>query len=90
MKSRMFVASLSLFAIYDCYILQRCTVRTLTTAGNRALIHSSGPEGVGLTYKNFFNKLNIVICSPLHIFKIKTLIKMDRLRAINKFLHPAL
>ena len=54
---------------------------------------SSGLEAVGLTYKNFFSKLNIVIFSPLHLHwnKNKSLNRIEKLPAkINKFLQPAL
>ena len=85
----MFVAPLSLFAIY---VLPN--FRTLHSSyGWQSSLHSSGLEAVGLTYKKFFSKLNIVIFSPLHLHynKNKLLNRIDRLRAkINKFLHPAL
>ena len=59
----MFVAPLSLFAIY---VLPN--FRTLHSSyGWNSSLHSSRLEAVGLSYKNFFSKLNIVIFSPLHL-----------------------
>ena len=54
----MFVAPLRLFAIYVFP-----NFRTLHSSS----LHSSRLEAVGLTYKNFFGKLNTVIVSPLHL-----------------------
>ena len=59
----MFVAPLSLFAIYVLL-----DFRTLYSSyGWESSPHSSGLEAVGLTYKKFFSKVKIVIFSPLHL-----------------------